>query len=94
MNISFDSKWKIGVIPSFSLTNKYKNKGFDEIASLIIEDSTSILIEELSKGNIDLLIGDVSKLNNRDLYRKDYIVKILWLFIMMTINLLRVQKLR
>ena len=24
----------------------------------------------MSKGNIDLLIGDVSKLNNRDLYRK------------------------
>ena len=70
LNISFDSKWKIGVIPSFSLTNKYKNRGFDEIASLIIEDSTSILIEELSKGNIDLLIGDVSKLNNRDIYRK------------------------
>lgn len=77
---SLKCKWKLGIIPSFSLFKLHnKHSNFENIATLTIENSTSILLEELYKGNIDVLIGDLSHINSNKLfvekiYTENYIV--------------------
>lgn len=72
LNSSLIDKLKIGIIPSFSLFKLHNRKEeFNSIATLTIENSTSILLEELNCGNLDVIIGDFNNLRNKKLFLKE-----------------------
>ena len=58
----------LGVIPNFSLYKLHEKKYINESVVLVIENSTSILLEELYKDNIDVVIGDITHLKSNSLY--------------------------
>lgn len=69
---SLPYKCRVGMIPSFSLFKLHnQNNDFNSIAILTIENSTSILLEELNRGNIDVVVGDLTNLNTDNLYIKE-----------------------
>ncbi|EES57921.1 hypothetical protein HMPREF0789_1508 [Staphylococcus epidermidis BCM-HMP0060] len=55
-----DKKIKLGVIPNFSLYKLHEKNYITESVGLVIENNTSILLEELCKDNIDVVIGDIT----------------------------------
>ena len=69
---------KIGVIPSFSLI-KLQNNYKDSLSTIVIENSTSILLEKLNKGYLDVIIGDITNINNADIvtqeiYQEEFVI--------------------
>jgi len=72
---SKDKKIKLGVIPSFSLYKLHERDYITENAILVIENSTSILLEELYKDNIDVVIGDITNLKNNSLYIEELYIE-------------------
>ena len=62
---------KLGVIPSFSLYKLHEKNYINESVVLVIENSTSILLEEIYKDNIDVVIGDITHLKNNSLYTQE-----------------------
>lgn len=65
---SKNRKIRLGVIPSFSLYKLPERNYLTKNVVLVIENSTSVLIEELYKDNIDVIIGDITNLRNDSLY--------------------------
>ena len=68
---SKDKRIKLGVIPSFSLYKLHEKNYINESVVLVIENSTSILLEEIYKDNIDVVIGDITHLKNNSLYTQE-----------------------
>ena len=68
---SKNKRIKLGVIPSFSLYKLHEKKYINESVVLVIENSTSILLEEIYKDNIDVVIGDITHFKNNSLYTEE-----------------------
>ena len=76
---SKNRKIRLGIIPSFSLYKLHERDYFTKRVVLVVENSTSVLIEELYKDNIDVIIGDITYLKNdslyiEEIYTEDFIV--------------------
>lgn len=61
---SKDKKIKLGVIPSFSLYKLHEKKYINESVVLVIENSTSILLEEIYTEDFIVAYGDENKFKN------------------------------
>ena len=80
---SKDKRIKLGVIPSFSLYKLHEKNYINESVVLVIENSTSILLEEIYKDNIDVVIGDITHLKiTRSIHKKFTLRTLLWLMVM------------
>ncbi|WP_323703332.1 LysR family transcriptional regulator [Mammaliicoccus sp. Dog046] len=75
------SKISLGTLPSFSLyklPNIKEQTAFNQL-DIKIENNTQILLNHLNNGELDIIIGDISSTNNRQLnyktlYCEDYLI--------------------